>query len=50
MTQEEIIHRIRQEIDKIYEKYEGHLLVEEEDIMDGFEEIINDYYKEKSIF
>ena len=44
MTQEEIIHRIRQEIDKIYEKYEGHPLVEEEDIMDGFEEIINDYY------
>ena len=33
MTQEEIIHRIRREIDKIYEKYEGHPLIEEADIM-----------------
>lgn len=50
MTIEEIIDRIRQEIDKIYDKYEGHPLVEEEEIMDGFEDIINDYYEEQSNF
>ena len=49
MTTEEIIKRIREEIDKIYERYEGHPLIEKEDIMDGFEGIINDYYEEQSI-
>ena len=48
MTQEELIDRIRKEIDKIYEKYEGHPLIEDEDIMEGFEEIINDYYEDLS--
>lgn len=50
MTQDEIISRIREEIDKIYEKYEGHPLIEESDIMEGFEIIISDYYEEKSLF
>ena len=50
MTQEEIIHRIREEIDKIYEKYEGHPLIEEDDIMEGFEIIISDYCEEKSLY
>ena len=50
MTHEEIIHRIRVEIDKLYEKYEGHPLIEKDDIMFGFENIINDYYEETSIF
>lgn len=48
MEAEKIISRIREEIDKIYEKYEGHPLVEQEDIMEGFEEIINDYYEDLS--
>lgn len=50
MTQEEIIGRIREEIDKINFKYEGHPLIEEEGIMDGFEDIINSFYEEKSTF
>jgi len=50
MTQEEIIGRIREEIDKINLKYEGHPLIEKEDIMGGFEDIINDFYEEKSPF
>ena len=50
MTQEEIISRIREEIDKIYEKYEGECLIEQCHIMDGFEEIISDYYEERSKF
>lgn len=48
MTIEDAISRIREECDKIYEKYEGNSLVEEEDILEGFEEIINDYYEDKS--
>lgn len=48
MTSEEIIHRIRVEIDKIYEKYEGNPLIEEEDCLEGFEEIISDYYEDLS--
>ena len=48
MTIEDVISRIREECDKIYEKYEGNSLVEEEDILEGFEEIINDYYEDKS--
>jgi hypothetical protein len=50
MTVEDIISRISDAIDKIYEKYEGHPLVEDEDILEDFEQIINDYYEEKSIF
>ena len=46
MTEKEIIHRLRKAIDRIYEKYENHPLVEDEDIMEGFEEIINDYYED----
>ena len=48
MTAEEIIKRIREEIDKIYEKYEGHPLIEG-GLLDGFESIISDYYEAKSI-
>lgn len=48
MEAEKIISRIREEIDKIYEKYEGHPLVEQEDIMEGFEDIINEYYEDLS--
>lgn len=48
MEAEKIISRIREEIDKIYEKYEGHPLVEQEDIMDGFEDIIVEYYEDLS--
>lgn len=46
MTAEEIIHRLRKEIDRIYEDYEGTRMVEEEDCMGGFEDIINDYYED----
>ena len=45
MKAEEIISRLRTEIDKIYEKYEWNPLVEDEDIMGGFEDIIVDYYE-----
>ena len=48
MEAEKIISRIREEIDKIYEKYEGHPLVEQEDIMEGFEDIICEYYEDLS--
>lgn len=48
MEVEEIILRLRKEIDRIYEKYEGHPLVEKEGIMDGFEAVIIDYYEELS--
>ncbi len=48
MTAEKIISRLRAAIDGIYEKYEGHPLVEEEDIMGYFEDIINDYYEDIS--
>ena len=48
MEAEKIIHRIREEIDKIYEKYEGHPLVEQEEIMEGFEDIICEYYENLS--
>lgn len=50
MTPEEIIGRIRTAIDKVNDKYEGHPLIEDEDIMADFEDIINDYYEEKSLF
>ena len=50
MEAEKIISRIREEIDKIYEKYEGHPLVEQEDIMEGFEDIICEYYEDLSPF
>ena len=49
-TPDDIIRRIRQACDKIYEEYEGHPLIEKNDILDGFEEIINDYYEEQSLF
>lgn len=43
---EKIIGRIRAAINQVYEKYEGEPLIEEEGIMDGFEDIITDYYEE----
>ena len=49
MEKEQIIHRLREEIDKIYEFYEGEPIVEEDDIMSGFEDIINDYYEDESV-
>lgn len=49
MTGEKIIARPRKEIDRMYEKYEGTAIIEEEDAMSGFEDIINDYYEDKSI-
>ena len=48
MTTEEIISRIRKACDSIYEKYEGNPLIEDEDILEPFEEIINDYYEDIS--
>lgn len=48
MEAEKIISRIREEIDKIYEKYEGNPLIEQEDIMEGFEDIICEYYEDLS--
>lgn len=48
MTIEDMISRIREECDKLYEKYEGNPLIEEDDILEGFEEIINDYYEDLS--
>ena len=50
MTVEDIISRIRNACDELYEKYEGHPLIEEADILEKFEDIIIDYYEEKSIF
>lgn len=46
MTAKEIIARLRKEIDRMYEDYEGTRMIEEEDAMNGFEEIINDYYED----
>ena len=48
MKAEEIITRIRQACDTIYEKYEGHLMIEKDDILAPFEDIINDYYEDLS--
>lgn len=48
MKAEEIITRIRQACDSIYEKYEGNPLIEEEDMLEPFEEIISDYYEDLS--
>lgn len=48
MEAERIISRIREECDKLYEKYEGNPLIEEDDILEGFEDIINDYYEDLS--
>jgi len=45
MTAEEIIKRIRKACDTLYEKYEGNTLIEEEDILKSFEDIISDYYE-----
>jgi hypothetical protein len=45
MKAEEIIIRIRQACDTIYEKYEGNPLIENDDILAPFEDIINDYYE-----
>ena len=50
MTTEDIVHRIREACDGIYEKYEGHPLIEREDLLDPFEDIIQDYYEEKSFY
>lgn len=41
MRPEEIIKRIRQACDTIYEKYEGNSLIEKDDILAPFEDIIN---------
>lgn len=48
MTIEDVISRIREECDKLYEKYEGNPLIEEADILEGFENIISDYYEDKT--
>lgn len=48
MTAEEIITRLRKEIDRMYQDYEGTPIIEEEDAMGGFEDIINDYYEDLS--
>ena len=48
MKAEEIITRIRQAGDAIYEKYEGNPLIEKDDIIAPFEDIINDYYEDLS--
>lgn len=48
MTADKIISRIREELDKIYEKYEGLPLIEEDDLLEGFEDIISDYYEDIS--
>ena len=48
MTQEEIIARLRKEIDRMYEDYAGTAMIEQEDAMAGFEDIINDYYEDLS--
>lgn len=48
MTAEEIISQLRRAIDNVYSKYEGNPLVEEEDIMEEFEEIISSYYEDIS--
>ena len=48
MTQEEIITRIRKACDAIYEKYESNPLIEKDDILEPFEDIINDYYEDLS--
>lgn len=48
MTIEDVISRIREECDKLYEKYEGNPLIEEDDILEGFEDIIADYYEDKT--
>ena len=45
MEAEEIIKRIRKACDTIYEKYEGNPLIEKDDILAPFEEIIVDYYE-----
>lgn len=46
MNAEEIIHRLRKEIDRMYEDYEGTNMIEKEDAIAGFEDIINDYYED----
>ena len=48
MKAEEIIIRICQACDAIYEKYEGNPLIERDDILASFEDIINDYYEDLS--
>ena len=48
MKPEEIIKRIRKACDAIYEKYEGNPLIEKDDILAPFEDIITDYYEELS--
>lgn len=46
MKPEEIIKRIREACDTIYEKYEGNPLIDKDDILAPFEEIIVDYCEE----
>ncbi len=48
MKAEEIIRRIRQACDAIYEKYENNPLIEKDDILSSFEDIIYDYYEDLS--
>ena len=48
MTAEEIISQLCKAIDNVYSKYEGNPLIEEEDIMGEFEEIISSYCEDVS--
>lgn len=48
MTDKEIIHRIRQEIEKLYVTFKDRIPEETlDEITDGFEWIITDYYESK---
>lgn len=44
MLKEDIIKQISDEYDRLIEKYEGHPLIEQEGILFGFADIINDFY------
>lgn len=45
MLKEDIIKQISDEYDRLIEKYEGHPLIEQEGILFGFADIINDFYE-----
>lgn len=49
MTDKDIIKRLREEIDRMYKDYEGTTMIEQEEAMAGFEDIINDYYEDLSL-
>lgn len=44
MLKDDIIKRISDEYDRLIEKYEGHPLIEQEGILFGFADIINEFY------